>query len=269
MRTTTFSFIDHVPASVREFPKRRAAEITGLLALAGVTGLSLALLTWSVSDPSLNHATNARVHNLLGAPGAIAADIVMQFIGLASVALLTPPAFWGWRLLTRRRLERARLRAGLYLGGVVAAAALASLLPAPGSWPLPTGLGGVVGDAVLAIPRRIVPASPWVTAALGAGFALLAILGLAAAAGGGSADRAPVDEAPLKSAGKARAAALARFDDEEAEDEPSFGMVSIGAVIHALLAAKGALRRMARRGAGTALKSSPIFAPPAPPAGRA
>jgi hypothetical protein len=117
MRTTTFSFIDHLPASVREFPKRRAAEMAGLAALAGVTGLSLALLTWSVSDPSLNHATNARVHNLLGAPGAIAADIVMQFIGLASVALLTPPAFWGWRLLTRRRLERARLRAGLYWGG--------------------------------------------------------------------------------------------------------------------------------------------------------
>ena len=269
MRTTTFSFIDHLPASLREFPKRRAAEMAGLAALAGATALSLALLTWSVSDPSLNHATNARVHNLLGAPGAIAADIVMQFIGLASVALLTPPAFWGWRLLTRRRLERARLRAFLYLGGVVAAAALASLLPAPGSWPLPTGLGGVVGDAVLAIPRRIFPASPWVTAALGAGFAGLAILGLAAAAGGGGAARAPVDEAPLKSAGKAHAEALARFDDEETEDEPSFGMVSIGAVIHALLAAKGALRRMARRGAGTALKPSPIFAPPAPPAGRA
>src|SRR5271156_4358502 len=164
MRTTTFSFIDHVPASVREFPKRRAAEMAGLAALAGVSGLSLPLLTWSVSDPSLNHATNARVHNLLGAPGAIAADIVMQFIGLASVALLTPPAFWGWRLLTRRRLERARLRAALYLGGVVAAAALASLLPAPGSWPLPTGPGGGVGGAVLAIPRHIFPASPWVTA---------------------------------------------------------------------------------------------------------
>ena len=149
MRTTTFSFIDHVPASVRDFPKRRAAEIAGFGALAGVACLCLALLTWSVSDPSLNHATNARVHNLLGAPGAIAADLVMQFIGLASAALLTPPAFWGWRLLTRRRLERPRLKFGLYLIGVIAAAALASLLPTPGSWPLPTGLGGVVGDAVL------------------------------------------------------------------------------------------------------------------------
>src|SRR5277367_2310275 len=183
MRTTTFSFIDHVPASVREFPKRRVAEITGLVALAGVASLTLALLTWSVSDPSLNHATNGRVHNLLGAPGAIAADLVMQFIGLASAALLTPPAFWGWRLLTQRRLERPRLKFGLYLIGVIAAAGLASLLPAPGSWPLPTGLGGVVGDAVLTIPRRVLPVSAWATAALGASLAGISILGLAAAAG--------------------------------------------------------------------------------------
>src|SRR5271169_4710052 len=270
MRTTTFSFIDHMPASVREFPKRRAAEIAGFCALASVACLCLALLTWSVSDPSLNHATNARVHNLLGAPGAIAADLVMQFIGLASAALLTPPSFWGWRLLTQRRLERPRLKFGLYLIGVIAAAALASLLPTPGSWPLPTGLGGVVGDAVLSIPRRALPVSTWATVVLGACLAGLSILGLAAAAGVGGPSRAPGDVAAQNPPGRARAEALARFDDEEDEDEPSFGMVSIGAVIHALLTAKGALRRIARRGARTAGKSSPILGPaPTPAATRA
>jgi S-DNA-T family DNA segregation ATPase FtsK/SpoIIIE len=265
MRTTTFSFIDHVPASVREFPKRRAAEIAGLLALAGVASLTLALLTWSVSDPSLNHATNAHIHNLLGAPGAIAADLVMQFIGLASAALLAPPAFWGWSLVTQRRLDRPRMKVGLYLIGVIAAAGLASLLPAPGSWPLPTGLGGVVGDAVLAIPRRVLPVSPWATIALGCGLAGIALLGLAAASSAGSGPRSPAGDGLDNSAGKARARALARFDDEDDEDEPSFGMVSIGAVIHALLTAKGTLRRMVVRGSKPASESSPILGPaPAP-----
>jgi S-DNA-T family DNA segregation ATPase FtsK/SpoIIIE len=266
MRTTTFSFIDHVPASVREYPKRRAAEIAGFGALAGVACLCLALLTWSVSDPSLNHATNARIHNLLGAPGAIAADLVMQFIGLASAALLTPPAFWGWRLLTRRQLERPRLKFGLYLIGVIAAAALASLLPAPGSWPLPTGLGGVVGDAVLSLPRRVLPVSAWATIVFGACLATLSILGLAGAAGVGGPRRAAGEGATQTPAGRARAEALARFDDEEDNDEPGFGMVSIGAVIHALLTAKAALRRIARRGARTPRKSSSILSPrPTPP----
>ncbi len=266
MRTTTFSFIDHVPASVREYPKRRAAEIAGFGALVGVACLCLALLTWSVSDPSLNHATNARIQNLLGAPGAIAADLVMQFIGLASAALLTPPAFWGWRLLTRRRLERPRLKFCLYLIGVIAASALASLLPAPGSWPLPTGLGGVVGDAVLSLPRRVLPVSAWATIVFGACLAMLSILGLAGAAGVGGPPRAPGEGATQTPAGRARAEALARFDDEEDDDEPGFGMVSIGAVIHALLTAKAALRRIVRRGARTPRKSSSTLSPrPAPP----
>jgi DNA segregation ATPase FtsK/SpoIIIE, S-DNA-T family len=265
MRTTTFSMIDHVPASVREFPKRRAAEITGLVALAGVASLTLALLTWSVSDPSLNHATNARVHNLLGVPGAIAADLVMQFLGLASAALLAPPAFWGWSLITKRRLQRPRLKAGLYVTGVIATAGLASLLPAPGSWPLPTGLGGVVGDAILALPHRLLPASPWATIALGCSLAAIAILGLAAASGVGGSPSSSED-ATDTTAGKARARALARFDDEDDEDEPSFGMVSIGAVIHALLTAKATLRRMAFRGSRTANAPSPLVNPGQAPA---
>ena len=263
MRTTTFSFIDHLPPSVREFPKRRAAEIAGLVALAGVAGLTLALATWSVSDPSLNHATNERVHNLLGAPGAIAADLVTQFIGLASVALLAPPAFWGFSLVANRRLERPRLKVGLYVVGVIATAGLASLLPAPGSWPLPTGLGGVVGDAVLALPHRLVVGSPWATIALGCGLAAIAILGLAAASGAGGSPSRPKE--PLDDAGgKVRARSTARLDEDD-EDEPSFGMVSIGAVIHALLTAKAALRRIASRGSKTASRTPPI-ARPAPAA---
>ena len=261
MRTTTFSFIDQLPAPVRDFPKRRAAEIAGLVALAGVASLTIALLTWSVSDPSLNHATNARIHNFLGAPGAMAADLVMQFIGLASAALLTPPAFWGWSLLRRRRLERPRLKIGLYLGGVVAAAALASLLPAPGSWPLPTGLGGVVGDAVLAIPRRLMPVSPWAMIALAASLAVIAILALAAASGVGGAAGALGEDAVDDPIGRARARALARFESEDDDDEPSFGIVSIGAIIHALLTAKGTLRRLTRRGSGTPSDASRTLSP--------
>src|SRR5258708_26533749 len=142
MRTTSFSIIDHLPDAVREFPKRRAAELIGFGVLFGVGALSLSLLTWSVEDPSLNHATSTTIHNLLGAPGAIGADLAMQLMGLSCVAALTPPAFWGWRLLTRRRLERARIRLASWFVGSIAAAGLASFLPAPTRWPLPAGLGG-------------------------------------------------------------------------------------------------------------------------------
>jgi DNA segregation ATPase FtsK/SpoIIIE, S-DNA-T family len=245
MRTTTFSVFDYLPTSVREFPKRRAAELLGAALLAGAGGLGIALLTWSVEDPSLNHATSARVHNLLGGPGAIAADIVMQMLGLACIAALAPPAFWGWRLITERRLVGPRRKVAFYVVGIAAAAALASLLPAPASWPLPTGLGGVVGDALLALPRRLASRSAWGVTGFGAAFAAIAILALTAASGVGFAHQSPADASPPKAKGRGRAEP--RPDDEEGEDEPGLGIVSIGAVIHALLTAKAALRRLFRR----------------------
>jgi DNA segregation ATPase FtsK/SpoIIIE, S-DNA-T family len=265
MRTTTFSVFDYLPAPVREFPKRRAAELAGLAILGAVTGLGLALLTWSVSDPSLNHATNAPVHNLLGKPGAIASDIAMQLLGLGCIAALAPPAFWGWTLLTERRLDGLRAKAGLYLFGVAAAAALASLLPAPASWPLPSGLGGVVGDALLAAPRRLFFRAGWGMAATGAALAAAAILSLTGAAGVGFKRAQRGQDRLPKKAGNARAEG--RFDEAEGEgeDEPGFAMVSIGAAIHAALTAKAMARRMFGRrrkpGAGAAPSAGNDAAP--------
>jgi S-DNA-T family DNA segregation ATPase FtsK/SpoIIIE len=189
MRTTTFTLFDYLPDSVREIPRRRVAEIIGVTIVAGVAASSLALLSWSVEDPSLNHATSTSIHNWLGKTGAIGADIAMQFVGLACVAALTAPAFWGWRLLTEKRLVRPRSRLALALLGTTCAAGFASLLPAPASWPLPTGLGGVVGDAVLWAPRRFCAGSTIDMLLVSLALAALAILALTASAGYGLAAR--------------------------------------------------------------------------------
>jgi S-DNA-T family DNA segregation ATPase FtsK/SpoIIIE len=248
MRTTSFSIIDYLPDAVREFPKRRAAELIGLGVLSGVGAMSLALLTWSVEDPSLNHATSTAINNLLGAPGAIAADIAMQSMGLSCVVALTPPAFWGWRLMTRRRLERARIRLALWIAGSIASAGLASFLPAPPRWPLPSGLGGVLGDAVLWIPRTFIGASTSLMAIVGLTLAGFAILSLTAAAGFGLL---PTHDDDKTGAPQRTAVALRRpvddaldNEDDDSEGEPGIGLVSLGAAIHVALTAKSAIRRL-------------------------
>src|SRR6185437_16789516 len=132
--------------------KRRLREASGIALISLAILATIALATWSVHDPSLSHATNAHVHNWLGVPGAVTADLMMQLLGLGSLALLLPIAIWGYRLLGHRPLSRERLRVLFWLLGAVLAAAFASCLPRSAHWPLPSGLGGVVGDAVLRVP---------------------------------------------------------------------------------------------------------------------
>ena len=108
----TFSAADILSDELRAALRRRMHEIIGV-ALLGVAGIAaIALATWSVQDPSLSHATNAPVRNMLGLPGAISADLMMQLLGIATIALLFPVAAWGWRLLTHRPLDRERVARG-------------------------------------------------------------------------------------------------------------------------------------------------------------
>jgi DNA segregation ATPase FtsK/SpoIIIE, S-DNA-T family len=141
-----------IPDALRAAMRRRIGEIGGVTLLALAALLALALATWSIHDPSLTHATKAPTRNLLGLPGAIASDLLMQLMGLASIALLVPIAVWGWRLLRHRPLDRERLRVVLWALGALFAAAFASTLTPTARWPLPTGLGGVVGDALIRVP---------------------------------------------------------------------------------------------------------------------
>ena len=144
-----------VSDELRDAVRRRVWAIGGFALVGLATGLGLALATWSVQDPSLTHATKAPVRNLLGTPGAIASDLLMQLIGLATIALLLPVAIWGWRLISNRPIDRERWRVLFWVLGVLMVAAFASALPPSPRWPLPSGLGGVLGDALLRVPGYV------------------------------------------------------------------------------------------------------------------
>jgi DNA segregation ATPase FtsK/SpoIIIE, S-DNA-T family len=221
--------------------RRRFREVMGiaLISVAMMAGLSLA--SWSVQDPSLSHATDAPVHNLLGVPGAIAADLLMQLLGLGSLALLLPVAIWGYRLLGHRRLSHERLRVMVWLFGAVLSAAFASCLPRSAHWPLPSGLGGVVGDAILRVPVVLfhmpLAGTPRLVAAVVLGFAALMTFGLAAG---------------IIFAGEVEHYDDGYADDEEDEDEDEedaekeagdSAWVSLGFIEHHLLSFRAWLGR--------------------------
>src|SRR6202030_3940363 len=176
--------VSHLPASIREGLARRLREMAGLglLSLSGVA--AAALMTWSVQDPSLSHATSRSIRNIVGYPGAIGADLLMQILGLGAIMLVLPVAIWGWRMLTHRNFDREALRLGCWFLCMIVAAGFASCWPQGGAWPLPTGLGGVVGDALVRAPA-VVFGPPGLIYRLVLGFILaMAVIATLLVAGG-------------------------------------------------------------------------------------
>jgi DNA segregation ATPase FtsK/SpoIIIE, S-DNA-T family len=223
---------------LRGLIRRRLCECGGVLLIALALTMAVALATWSVQDPSLSHATDAPVRNLLGTPGAIGADLLMQLFGLASTVLVLPVAIWGWRIATHRPLDREGLRLGFWVLGTLLASGFASCLPHSAAWPLPSGLGGVFGDAILYVPSALFgPLSSVAYAGIGAVLGAAALVSATIAAGFGYRDPNSValDER------WAREAAGPEDNDEER------AAISLGWLTHAFLSLKARLHRLIAR----------------------
>jgi S-DNA-T family DNA segregation ATPase FtsK/SpoIIIE len=218
--------LNFIPDAMRDALRRRLRELGGIALIVLATLVALALATWSVQDPSFSHATNTPVRNMLGVPGAIVADLLTQLLGVAALAFVLPIAIWGWRLVTHRPLQRERMRLLLWILGVVLTAGCAATLPRSAAWPLPVGLGGVIGDWMLRLPALLAggtlagPARIAIAAAAGAG----TVLCFAVAAGfGWRADDGDADGA--------------------GEDDDAKGSISLGWMTHGFLSLKARLAR--------------------------
>ena len=243
MRTTRRSLSPTyaLPDDVRDMLMRRITETAGLGLVAVVGLFAIALATWSVQDPSFNHATSGPVHNWLGSTGAAAADLIMQLLGVGAVALLLPIAFWGWRLMAHRGFDSEKLRFCAWLAGMALAAGFASGFPVSAHWPLPTGLGGVVGDWIFGVPAILFFAhssdigQSLLTGLLGSGaFAALAV------ASGFFCHRRPEERPALHMPMRLRGEPRLSNGDDEDEDNHS---IPLGAVMHWALSLKHALTR--------------------------
>ena len=237
--------VGQLPASIRDALARRLRELAGLslIALAGVA--AAALMTWSVQDPSLSHATSRATRNIVGYPGAIGADLLMQILGLGAIMLILPVAVWGWRMLTHRSFDREALRIGCWILCTVISAGFASCWPHGGAWPLPTGLGGVVGDALVRAPA-VAFGPPGIAYRLLLGFILFAAAVATFLVACGLGSRPQEQE-------------LTPIEDDDAlfVEEDDGGSISLGWAFHAAMSAKARLWRLLTLAYGWLVASAP------------
>ncbi len=236
-------------------PDSRASRFTlsaflwrQFLALTGIALFFLlalgvaALATWNVSDPSPSYATSNPPTNLMGYSGAAFADVAMQFFGLGCVLAFLPVLSWSLALITGRRIYGIPSRIAAWLGAAIAGAATLGCFPAPMTWPIPNGIGGVVGDMILRFPALFIGAYPTGLFAmvLGAVLALPTLALLAYAAGLiGNSEPEENDEPLISAPGKARTVG------DDMDDEPEgFATVLLGWATHAWYTTQARFRRI-------------------------
>ena len=165
------------PIAVEQRLLSVAGHLAGGIALAVIAALWLSLLTWSVTDPSLTHATSGPTRNLMGAIGAIVSDLMLQTFGLAAIAILIVPMFWAIGLVAvAKRIRRAQLM--YYPVAAFLVAGALSALPVAGGWPLHHGFGGILGDTVFALGAKVFGLVNSSRAGLAAGLVSTVLAGL-------------------------------------------------------------------------------------------
>jgi DNA segregation ATPase FtsK/SpoIIIE-like protein len=227
------------PTDFRRLIARNAIGMAGFVLLLAVAGVTLALATWSVADPSFSHATSTPAHNKLGLAGAAIADLAMQLIGLASALALVPALAIGWRMMRTGRTGLTGWRAVWWLTGTLGAATALAGLSVPVGWPLPVGLGGVIGDMIMRMPIALTGSQSTgrlVGLFVFGAFALFALLTAIGSASPAPSDRAvaPDTDDGIKP--------TAYGDDEQ--DASSVFSIPLAIIHHWLLVARANVLRM-------------------------
>ncbi|MFL0690950.1 MAG: DNA translocase FtsK 4TM domain-containing protein [Agrobacterium tumefaciens] len=243
-------------ATLPEHSTRSALSAFLLRQIMALTGFGLflllvlavaALATWNVSDPSLSYATDNPPTNILGLPGAVFTDLMMQFFGLGSLLALLPVLAWSFALIGGRRVTRVPARLGAWVAGALVAAAAVGCFPPPQTWPLPSGTGGVLGDLILRFPALFIGAYPTSTFAmiLGAVLALPATWLMLFAAGivGKTVEPAD-DEEPVAPLVRAKPKTPVFEDDEEDDEREGPVALFMGAVTHNWYTTRARVRRL-------------------------
>jgi len=138
-----------LPQGSAAFFARRVSELSGVGFVALSVVYLMTLASYTRSDPSLNSATNAVALNLLGKPGAVVADLMLQTFGLAAIFPSLSVLAWGILLMRKRGIPQLWLRVVLVLTALMLLSTALDIIPPFTHWPLAAGLGGVTGQVLM------------------------------------------------------------------------------------------------------------------------
>src|SRR6516225_1455876 len=136
---------------------RRLNELIGFLVLISAAFLSLALISYSPTDPSLNSAASPlatrATHNWIGIFGAITSDLTLQLLGVSAFLVPMFLVLYAARWFRSRPIQSPYAKTFGVLALLLSAAGFVGLLPWEFRWkgaiPAEGLLGRIVADAMI------------------------------------------------------------------------------------------------------------------------
>ncbi len=138
-----------LPQAAKSFLWHRVTEAAGASLVLLSVIMMLAVFSYSSEDTSFNTAGRLDPNNLIGPFGALVSDLLLQFLGLASLIPIITSLIWGLRIIQKKLVSKVIFRLFiLILGSLFYAVALSALEISP-NWPLNTKMGGAIGTLAL------------------------------------------------------------------------------------------------------------------------
>jgi len=110
---------------MKEFIKRRTANILGLFLILIAVFFLISIITHSKSDPSLTRSVSSEdISNMGGKYGAVISDILLQSVGYSSYLLVIAFISWGIILFKKHKIPIFWLRATLLICSLPLASAV-------------------------------------------------------------------------------------------------------------------------------------------------
>ena len=107
---------------------KAAVMLGGAVLILAIIWLLVACMGYNRDDSGYNVASSRDVKNFLGAKGAVAADLILSWWGVALPIFLLPMMIWGYEIIRYKTVIKFWWRVAAWLVGLVCAAVLASLI---------------------------------------------------------------------------------------------------------------------------------------------
>ena len=135
--------------TINNFFKNRLIELSGIILVISSIFLLVSIISYSPSDPNFIYTPeNVEIKNFGGFFGSVTSDFLLQSAGLISFLIILNLFFWGFRLITEKKINSFIPKIFFTLTYIIFGTTFINIFYYDSFWLIDNGNGGFIGRIV-------------------------------------------------------------------------------------------------------------------------